>query len=31
MKSVYDEVNGGEDESRALTKKEVDDILAKAK
>ena len=26
-----DEVNDGEDESRALTKKDVDDILAKAK
>ncbi|XXG68913.1 hypothetical protein AAC387_Pa06g1899 [Persea americana] len=26
-----DEANGGEDESRALTKKDVDDILAKAK
>ena len=26
-----DEANGGEDESRALTKKDVDNILAKAK
>ena len=26
-----DEANGGEDESRTLTKKDVDDILAKAK
>ena len=26
-----DEVNGGEDESRTLTRKDVDDILAKAK
>ena len=25
------ETNGGDDESRALTKKDVDDILAKAK
>ena len=28
---LNDEVNGGEDESRALTKKDIDDILAKAK
>ena len=28
---LNDEANGGEDESRALTKKDVDDILAKAK
>ncbi|XXG42233.1 hypothetical protein AAC387_Pa01g2557 [Persea americana] len=27
----HDEANGGEDESRALTKKDVDNILAKAK
>ena len=29
--SLNDEANGGEDESRALTKKDVDDILTKAK
>ena len=28
---LNDEVNGGEDESCSLTKKDVDDILAKAK
>lgn len=27
----HNEANGGEDESRALTKRDVDDILAKAK
>ena len=27
----HDEANGGEDESRALTKKDVDNTLAKAK
>ena len=28
---LHDEANGGEDESRTLTKMDVDDILAKAK
>ena len=28
---AIDEANGGEDESHALTKKDIDDILAKAK